>query len=484
MKQDPDVLIIGAGIGGLGIGALLAHQGRRVLVLEHNPFLGGRCTGYEKQGFVIDTFVHMIGRCEKGPFGEIMKRVERPDALRWWHATPDQRPLMFIDDEPYPYPDASFSTREDLIKTYRGFGLREEDIQAALTIQDTILEMEYEQTFALDDVPYSHWLKQFTTNSTLLALEHQKTLLLFVTTLKEASTGEFIRMMQNCQKDANIGYPKGGCIRIPTVLAQVITDHGGEVRTSVPVERILVEKGGVKGVRLASGQEVSAPLVISNSGIRETALRLVGEEHLPKAYVERLRMLTTGRLVEQTPMGMIYLKLALDEPVIESPLILRNVKEGAFQGSIELMQGLFEDKPPQGYKGINSFIPVTSVMDPDLAPPGRQLVNFYGLAPLNSKNWQAWIDYHLGFLFNLYPEVQRHMMWYDFSTLDRINHFSRRLYPDIIGIVQSVGQTGKNRPSLVTPVEGLYLVGSDVGQGNIGTELAAESALRLADLLL
>ena len=183
-------------------------------------------------------------------------------------------------------------------------------------------------------------------------------------------------------------------------------------------------------------------------------------------------------------MGMIYLKLALDKPVIESPLILRNVKEGAFQGSMELMQGLFEDKPPQGYKGINSFIPVTSVMDPNLAPPGRQLVNFYGLAPVNSKDWQPWIDYHLGFLFNLYPEVQKHMMWYDFSTLNRINHFSRRLYPDIIGIVQSVGQTGKNRPSLVTPVEGLYLVGSDVGQGNIGTELAAESALRLADLLL
>jgi phytoene dehydrogenase-like protein len=40
MKYDADVMIVGAGIGGLAVGALLAHAGRRVIVLEHNPFLG------------------------------------------------------------------------------------------------------------------------------------------------------------------------------------------------------------------------------------------------------------------------------------------------------------------------------------------------------------------------------------------------------------------------------------------------------------
>jgi phytoene dehydrogenase-like protein len=432
---------------------------------------------------VIDVFVHMVGRCEKGPFGAIMDRVGRPDALHWWHATADSRPLMLVDDKPYPYPDASFSTREDRAMVYRAFGLGAEDTQAALKIQDCILEMSHEETSALDDVPFSHWLKQFTSNPTLLALEHQKALLFCVTTLREASTGEFIRMMQNCQRDANIGYPKGGCIRIPQVLAEVITDHGGEIRTSSPVERILVEKGRATGVRLSGGGDLAAPIVISNAGIRETALRLLGEDQLPAEYLERVRSLTTGRLVEETPMGMIYLKLALKAPVIEAPLILRNVKEGAFEGSMELMQALVEDKPPQGYKGINSFIPVTSVMDPNLAPPGHQLVNFYGLAPIQSENWQDWVEYHLQYLLGLYPEVKKHLLWYDFSTLNRINQYSQRLYPDIIGIVQSVGQTGRNRPSPVTPVEGLYLVGSDVGQDNIGTELAAESALRLADRL-
>jgi len=485
MDRDPEVVVLGAGIGGLAAGALLAHGGRKVLVLEGNPFLGGRCTSYEKDGFIIDVFVHLVARCEKGPFGEIMRAVGRPDGIRWWHATPDRKPILFLDGETYPYPDLSFCTREDLRDIYRrGFGLSDRDVEAAMRILDRILEMPYEETLALDRVPYSQWLRQFTSNPVVLAMEHQKTLLSSVVTSKEASAGEMIRMFKNVQRDANIGYPLGGCISIPQALAETIVAHGGEVRTATPVERILVARGRAAGVLLATGQEIRASVVISNAGIRETALRMVGESFLPADYVERVRGLSTGKLVEETPMGMIYMKLALDEPVIEAPIILCNVKEGAFEGSRDLMQGLMLDRPPDNYKGINSFIPVTSNMDPKVAPPGRQLVNFYGLAPLNSSDWQAWVDYHLGYLYGLYPEMKRHVMWCDFSTLNRVKQFSGRLYPDIIGIAQSVGQTGEDRPSPVTPIEGLYLVGSDVGRDNVGTELAAESALRVAKLLL
>lgn len=485
MNTDTEVVIIGAGIGGLAVGALLAHGGRKVLVLEGNPFIGGRCTSYEKEGFIIDVFVHLVARCEKGPFGQIMRAVGRPDGIRWWHATPDSKPILVLDGEIYPYPDLSFCTREDLEDIYRrGFGLSEGDVQAAMRILDSILKMGYEETVTLDQVPYSRWLRGFTSNPIILAMEHQKTLLSSVVTSREASAGEMIRMFQNVQRDANIGYPLGGCISIPRALADVIAAHGGEVRTSAPVECILVEGGRARGVRLAGGQEIRASTVISNAGIRETALRMVGESLLPPDYLERVRGLSTGKLVEETPMGMVYMKLALDEPVVEAPIILCNVKEGAFQGSRDLMQGLMLDRPPEDYKGINSFIPVTSNMDPHVAPPGRQLVNFYGLAPPNSANWQRWVDYHLGFLYGLYPEMRRHVMWYDFSTLNRVQKFSGRLYPDIIGIAQSVGQTGRDRPSPVTPVEGLYLVGSDVGRDNVGTELAAESALRVAEMIL
>jgi len=483
MKRDPDVVVIGAGIGGTAVGALLAHQGRQVCLVERNPFIGGRCASYAKDGFVVDVFVHMFGRCEKGPFGEILRRLGRPDALRWWHASPESRPVLFIDEQACPYPDPSFSSREETAEAYRAFGLDEQAVEEAFRIRAAIDDMPYERTLDLDGMPYSAWLRTFTRNKTLLAIEHQKVLLYSVVTSREASAGEMIRMMANAHRAASIGYPFGGCAAIPEAFASVIRDAGGAVRLDTTVSGILVENGKARGVRLEDGEEIRAALVVSNAGIKETMLRYVGEANLPADYRDRVKSLTTGKLVEETPMGMIYLKLALDAPVIDAPLIFRNVKEGLFEGLAQLMQGIVEDRPPTGYQGINIFIPVPSNMDPALAPPGKQLVNFYGLAPVQSRDWQAWVDYHLGYLTTLYPEVEKHLLWRDFSTLSRINRCSGRLHPDIIGIAQSVGQTGGDRPDPVTPVENLFLVGSDVGRDNIGTELAAESALRLADIL-
>ncbi len=49
-KKDPeyDVIVVGAGIGGLTAGALLAKRGKRVLVLEQHTKPGGFCTCWER----------------------------------------------------------------------------------------------------------------------------------------------------------------------------------------------------------------------------------------------------------------------------------------------------------------------------------------------------------------------------------------------------------------------------------------------------
>lgn len=138
MKQTPDVLILGAGIGGSALGALLACRGYKVRILERNAFVGGRCVSYRKEGFTIDVFVHMFGRCEKGPYGEILRRAGRTDTLRWWHASPVSKPLFFLDDEPYPHPDPSFSWREEATRTYRAMGLGEDDVASIFRIRDAI----------------------------------------------------------------------------------------------------------------------------------------------------------------------------------------------------------------------------------------------------------------------------------------------------------------------------------------------------------
>src|SRR3990170_863795 len=75
-------------------------------------------------------------------------------------------------------------------------------------------------------------------------------------------------------------YPKGGGQVLPAHLVDVVRSHGGEVRTRARVQRILLEDGRVAGVRLANGDEVRAPVVVSNADLKRTYLEMVGEEHL------------------------------------------------------------------------------------------------------------------------------------------------------------------------------------------------------------
>ena len=65
---DYDVIVIGAGLGGLSAGALLAGQGRRVLVLEQSRQIGGCCSTFERDGYRFDVGASIV---------EIIEPMER-----------------------------------------------------------------------------------------------------------------------------------------------------------------------------------------------------------------------------------------------------------------------------------------------------------------------------------------------------------------------------------------------------------------------
>ena len=55
IKKSCDVVVIGAGIGGLTLAARLAHAGYKAIVLEKTPLLGGRYTYVDYKGYWVPT---------------------------------------------------------------------------------------------------------------------------------------------------------------------------------------------------------------------------------------------------------------------------------------------------------------------------------------------------------------------------------------------------------------------------------------------
>lgn len=77
----------------------------------------------------------------------------------------------------------------------------------------------------------------------------------------------------------------GGTQRIAASLVAALESAGGKLRTDAPVEQILVDRQQVRGVRLASGEEITAALVLSGADPRHTLLGLVGAPELPPEFV-------------------------------------------------------------------------------------------------------------------------------------------------------------------------------------------------------
>lgn len=227
----------------------------------------------------------------------------------------------------------------------------------------------------------------------------------------------------------------------------------------------MVEGGEVRGVD-ADGF-IPADIVISNNGVKET-VALAGRHNFPDDY---LSMVDSLRL----SFGAVSVKYALDAEIVKAPLAC-----------------YFPDfrDPELVERQAAIFVPVPSIADPSLAPPGCQLVLAGSLAPPGLEEPEQakavcneMLDRIENTMQDLYPGIEDHVIWKIRTDTRYIAEISGRLTGEVIGVAQNRHQVGNKRPSSATPVRGLYLVGADAGGRGVGTEMAVDSALNLWRLL-
>lgn len=108
-----DAIVVGSGIGGMAAGVLMAHQGKKVLMVEKHDCLGGRVSAYKKGEFNFDLGVHIISRGNKGPLGEVLRRVGAENNLEYTNV----RPLSSYDGKTFIFPHdlATMVPEEDFL---------------------------------------------------------------------------------------------------------------------------------------------------------------------------------------------------------------------------------------------------------------------------------------------------------------------------------------------------------------------------------
>lgn len=491
-------VVVGSGIGGAAATLLLAEAGIPTTLIEKNRRIGGSCSGYEKQGFRIDIGTHMFCRGIKGPLGDVLRRVGEESAIDF-RRTRDIAELRFPTRGPGGGPLAGQSSGEvtripvpaDMQRMPRfvwelgrALDLSPREAARAARLFAHILTISDAEALAWNDRTVEDFIRPFTDHAPTIGVFGFLLGLYFILPYWEVSAGEALWSFRHMIRDNALSYPKGGSIAIPGAYCRLAEARGAEVRTGVGVKRIVVEGGRTRGVELADGTFIPARIVISTSSLRTTVTRLVGEAHFPPEYVARARSIKGSFIAVQA-------KIGLRKRLVSAGALVGGVGEKVdlLNLSTSDLKAMFESVAEGRVPPVVPFYcPVPTNFDPDLAPPGHQLLTVCALAPTSdvalTDPGSAWEEAMLRTLRRVVPGLDEHTLFIDRFSVDFIEQWIGKEFGPAVSTGQTPDQVGKRRPPVFTPVRGLYMAGCGAGGRGVGTELAAQSAIECVDRIL
>jgi prolycopene isomerase len=488
-------VVVGSGIGGSAATLLLADAGMAVTLLEKNRRVGGSCSGYDKQGFHVDIGTHMFCRGDRGPLGDVLRRVREDGAIRFVR-TRDIAELRFFEPK-----DPDHVQRVAIPAELRRMPRFAVELALALDLSVTealraaklfthILTMSDEEVERWDHRTIEEFVGPFTDHAPTIGVFGFLLGLYFILPYWEVSAGEALYCFRKMARDNALSYPRGGSIAIPEAYVRLAKERGAEVKVGTGVKRILVEtpKGEgsprVSGVELGDGTILPAEIVVSTSSLRTTVNRLVGPEHFPPEYVDRANKIRGSYIAVQAKVG-------LRKKLVDAGCIVGGVGEGVDLARVgtDDMKEMFHhltrgEVPPI----VPFYCPIPTNFDPSLAPPGHQLLTVCAVAPTSdvvlTSPPKAWEEAMLKTIRRVVPGLDDHAVFIDTFDVAFIESWIGKEFGPAVSTGQTPDQVGRRRPPVHTPIRGLYLAGCNAGARGVGTELAAASAIECTDRIL
>jgi phytoene dehydrogenase-like protein len=459
------VIVIGSGIGGSAVAALLQHSGKAsVDLFEKHAFVGGRYSSYMKDGFRLDVGCHLVANGDRGRLGDVLRLLGRPDAVAWGHARK-------------PGPVFNFKGQRLKFPSEIGkIGFSGEEMARVVKFYMDVNSWDNGTYDRLDHEDLGGYLARNLDSQAMRSILGLLSGVYFVISDYDTPVGEWARCNKEVLQNRAQGYPIGGTGAIPRAYVSILEDEGGRVHLGTGVKRIIVEGGAATGVELEDSTVHPADVIISNAGNKET-VDLVGREHYTPTVLATIDAYTYS-------MGVFALKVALDTEFVRDENMVMFVGED-FESFLN-ERGRRTAVPEVA---SHAMIPIISNMDPTSAPPGKQLIAMGGglngrPSDYSKQDWKDWEKAYLRALEIVFPGIGKHIMW---SVANTPADIERQFGEEgcVIGISQKVGQVGSARPALADPcVRDLYHCSADSGLHGIGGELAADSALRLYGMLM
>lgn len=504
-----DVVVIGAGLGGLSTAGYLARAGKRVLVLEHHTVPGGYAHEFRRGHYRFEVSLHAMDGVAPGGWAHqplkdlgVLEQVEFTRLDPFYVARfPEHTITAWSDIYDYeqeliglfPHEKAGIRSLFDaMLVTYHEVNRLLRDRMAGRAPAVQSIPGRFPNMLRAMTISWGEFLGEHVTDPALKGV---------LSTLwgyyglppGQLNAAAYIFPWVSYHL-YGAWYPRGGSMAISRALEATLNAHGGEIRYRQTVSHIGVEDGRVRTVETDKGLVVTADAVVSNANAPDTVLRMVGPAHFPDDYVARVTNAETNCSLSNF---VVYLGLDRDLAAegFDYPELFIFHDYDHDHSHAEVLRGNFN-------RGLT--ITTHSLLD-DCAPQGGSVVNLFSLAPWDfADQWgtsgdltdygnnphylelkQALADELIHMAEAHIPGLRQSIKYIEVATPLTNWRYSLNSGGAIYGSAQSVDNMYFNRLQADTPIDNLFLVGAWAFGGGYSAALLSgrDTARQVVDRL-